>query len=69
MSVDNKRRDLLKKAAYVAPAILTLSAIPSIAQSGSGYNRGERHGGRFNHDGGGRWGGHRDRGGSRGWRR
>ena len=33
---DTRRRDFLKKAAYVAPAILTLSAIPSIAQSGSG---------------------------------
>jgi hypothetical protein len=29
------RRELLKKAAYVAPAILTLTAIPSLVSSGS----------------------------------
>jgi len=31
-----KRRVFLKKAAYVAPAVITLAAMPSIAQSGSG---------------------------------
>ena len=30
------RRDVLKRAAYVAPAILTLKAVPAYAQSGSG---------------------------------
>ena len=32
------RRELLKKAAYVTPAILTLKAVPAYAQSGSGAN-------------------------------
>ena len=32
----SSRRDVLKKAAYVAPALLTLSAIPSFASNGSG---------------------------------
>ncbi len=31
------RRDFLKKAAYVAPVIVTLSAVPAFAGSGSGY--------------------------------
>jgi len=31
-----KRRAFLKTAAYVAPAVITLAAMPSIAQSGSG---------------------------------
>ena len=30
------KRELLKKAAYVAPAILTLKVAPSFASSGSG---------------------------------
>jgi hypothetical protein len=30
------KRELLKKAAYVAPAILTLQAVPSFASQGSG---------------------------------
>ena len=30
------KRELLKKAAYVAPAILTLNAVPSFAFNGSG---------------------------------
>lgn len=30
------RRSFVKKASYVAPAIMTLPAMPSIAQSGSG---------------------------------
>jgi hypothetical protein len=32
------KRELLKKAAYVAPAILTLKAVPSFASNGSGLN-------------------------------
>jgi hypothetical protein len=42
------RREFIKKAAYVAPAILTLAALPSFASAGSGENgSGEwrRHGG------------------------
>jgi hypothetical protein len=31
----NARRDFVKKAAYVAPAILTLAAVPSYAKFGS----------------------------------
>ena len=30
------KRELLKKAAYITPAILTLKAIPSFASNGSG---------------------------------
>ena len=30
------KRELLKKAAYIAPAILTLKAVPSFASNGSG---------------------------------
>ena len=33
----NNRRDFLKKAAYVAPVILTMNAVPAFASSGSGY--------------------------------
>ena len=31
------RREVIKKAVYIAPAILTLIAIPSTARSGSQY--------------------------------
>ena len=34
---DESKRKFVKKAAYVAPAILTLPASPSIAQQGSGF--------------------------------
>ena len=34
------RRDFLKKAAYAAPVILTLKAVPAFANSGSGPNDG-----------------------------
>jgi len=33
----NERRSFLKKTAYVAPAIVSLTALPSFASSGSGY--------------------------------
>jgi len=33
---NNDRRNFIKKAAYIAPAVITLAAMPSIAQSGSG---------------------------------
>ena len=35
--IDTGRRSFLKKTAYVAPAIVTLSALPSFASAGSGY--------------------------------
>jgi hypothetical protein len=38
--MDNKmdsRRKFLKKAAYVAPFVVTLQAVPSFASSGSGF--------------------------------
>jgi hypothetical protein len=34
----NSRREFVKKAAYVAPAILTLQAAPAYAKVGSGKN-------------------------------
>lgn len=34
--MDQSKRELLKKAAYVAPAIVTLSVMPSFASTGSG---------------------------------
>jgi hypothetical protein len=33
------RREVMKKAAYVAPAILTLAALPSFAAKGSGEEK------------------------------
>jgi hypothetical protein len=35
---DESRRQFVRRAAYVAPAIVTLSAIPSFASAGSGNN-------------------------------
>ena len=49
------RREFLKKGAYVAPLIVTLTAVPAFASSGSGYGGGD--------GGGGHGGGH---GGRRG---
>jgi hypothetical protein len=34
-AMDNSRRDFIRKAAYVAPAILTLQAYSSLAKAGS----------------------------------
>jgi len=34
--MDKNKRALLKKAAYVAPAIVTMAVIPSFASAGSG---------------------------------
>jgi hypothetical protein len=37
-SAGNKtRREMIKKARYVAPVVLTLAASPAFAQRGSGY--------------------------------
>jgi len=33
------RRAVMKKAAYVAPAILTLTALPAFASKGSGWGK------------------------------
>ena len=38
--IDTKRRDFVKKASYVAPAIMTMTAIPSFASAGSKWSRG-----------------------------
>ena len=35
-AVETTRRELLKRAAYVAPAVLSLVALPSFASAGSG---------------------------------
>jgi hypothetical protein len=39
----NSRRDFLKKGVYVAPLILTLTAVPAFAGSGSGHIGGGHH--------------------------
>ena len=41
-TVDLKKRKFVQRASYVAPVILTLTAIPSFASSGSGWNRPRR---------------------------
>ena len=35
MNISDTRREFVKRAAYIAPAILTLAAAPSYAKSGS----------------------------------
>ncbi len=40
---DSSRRDFVKKVAYAAPAILTLSAVSSVAKAGSGNGSGSAH--------------------------
>ncbi len=32
------RRDFIKKAAYIAPVVMTMNAMPSLAQAGSNGN-------------------------------
>gem|GEM_PF-1364727 len=39
-NIDAKKRDFLKKAVYVAPALITMTAVPSFASAGSGWTRG-----------------------------
>jgi hypothetical protein len=39
---DESRRQFVKKAAYIAPAIVTLRAVPSLASSGSAWNKDAR---------------------------
>ena len=36
---NQNRRDFIKKAAYIAPAVLTIAAVPAFASSGSGYTQ------------------------------
>ncbi len=43
---NNSRRDFLKKASYVAPAILTLSAHPTWARGFGSIKNVHRHGSR-----------------------
>jgi len=40
MTMSDTRRDFLKKTAYIAPAVLTMSVIPSIAAAGSVRTKG-----------------------------
>ena len=51
-TADTTRREILKKAVFVAPVILTLPAVPSFASAGSGgtEGEGERDGGGLNPD-------------------
>lgn len=42
--INNDRRSFIKKAAYVAPAIVTMTAIPSFASAGSAWNGDHRRG-------------------------
>lgn len=39
VEVDESKRSFIKQASYVTPAIVTLSAIPSFASAGSGFDR------------------------------
>ncbi len=55
---DTTRRELLKKAMYVPPAILTLAALPSFASAGSGNDAsasGPKSGGEEERRGGDWW--------------
>lgn len=47
-TVDKNKRDFIKKASYTAPVILTLSAVPAFASTGSGYVRENRNPARNN---------------------
>lgn len=42
-TLDKNKRDFIKKASYTAPVILTLSAVPAFASTGSGYVRENRN--------------------------
>ena len=48
-NIDKNKRDFIKKAAYTAPAIITMAAIPSFASAGSGWQPDEERTHR-NHD-------------------
>lgn len=40
---DDSRRKFVKTLGYVAPAIITLKAVPAFAAAGSGFNRNDNH--------------------------
>jgi hypothetical protein len=44
MTPDSSRRAFVKKAAYVAPLILTLKAAPALAKPGSDKGKGPKDG-------------------------
>jgi hypothetical protein len=63
MKIDHSssRREFVKKAAYMAPAILTLQAAPAYVKAGSGDNRGGDNRGGDNRGGDNRGGDNRGR--------
>jgi len=42
VEIDINKRDFVKKASYVAPAIITMTAVPSFASAGSGWTKSVR---------------------------
>ena len=42
LATGTSRREVLKKVAYVTPAVLTLAAVPAFAAKGSGRTKGVR---------------------------
>lgn len=38
-NIDQNKRNFVKKAAYSAPAIVTMAALPSFASAGSGFKQ------------------------------
>ena len=61
---DTTRRDVLRKAVFVAPVILTLPVIPSFAKAGSNEDDPEDHG-EHGEQGGAPTGGSQSQGGRR----
>ncbi|VAW61307.1 hypothetical protein MNBD_GAMMA10-2058 [hydrothermal vent metagenome] len=69
-NVDENRRSFIKKAAYTAPVIMTMAALPAFASTGSGqqpkYGRRHRNPGRNGNGGGQRRRAHHSSQGRRG---
>lgn len=73
---DSSRRDFIKKLAYVPPAVMTLTAVPAHATTGSHRtDRFKKHSGGSNYEGGNNFtggsnyrGGNNFRGGNHGHR-
>ncbi len=42
LKVKQERRNFIKKAAYIAPTIITMAALPSFASAGSGFTNKRR---------------------------
>ncbi len=42
--IDSGKRKFIKKASYIAPVVLTMTAIPSFANTGSGWSNGNGNG-------------------------